>query len=81
MIHIHPFVLYHSIGYDIKKVDIENNQLAIDLYHHVVEAIKFGYAQRTFLGDPEFVNVTEVCIIIRYSNIMFADPFNKGTTE
>jgi len=35
--------------------------------HRIVEACKFGYGERTHLGDHRFVNVSDVC-----SNIQIA---------
>ncbi|XP_072034437.1 glutathione hydrolase 1 proenzyme-like [Amphiura filiformis] len=46
-------------GYDIRRTDITNNQAAISLYHHIVESFKFAYAARSFIGDPDFVDVEE----------------------
>ncbi|OMJ20702.1 Gamma-glutamyltranspeptidase 1 [Smittium culicis] len=42
-------------GYNMK--DLSNKAVNI---HRMIEAFKFGYAQRSNLGDPAFVNVEEV---------------------
>ena len=59
----HSFIDFDLIEYNISRVDLENDQLAIDLYHRIVEAFRFSYAERSFLADPDFVDVTEVGVI------------------
>ncbi|OLY79779.1 Gamma-glutamyltranspeptidase 1 [Smittium mucronatum] len=39
-------------GYNLKDIDIKPLNI-----HRMIEAFKFGYSQRTRLGDPSFVNV------------------------
>lgn len=57
---------YYHFGNEIFK-----SQEEIDLlYHRLVEAFKFAYAQRTFLGDPKFTNITE--LIEKLSSRRFA---------
>jgi gamma-glutamyltranspeptidase/glutathione hydrolase/leukotriene-C4 hydrolase len=31
--------------------------------HRFIEAFKFGYGERTHLGDHKFVNVSSVCVL------------------
>lgn len=31
--------------------------------HRMIEAFKYGYAERTLLGDHKFINVSEVCVV------------------
>jgi len=34
----------------------------VDTFQKIVETFKFGYAERTYLGDEMFANVSEVCL-------------------
>ncbi|CAH1233823.1 GGT1 [Branchiostoma lanceolatum] len=45
-------------GFSPSSVDGVDNQVLT--YHRMVEAFKFGFAKRTELGDPHFVDVNEV---------------------
>uniref|UniRef100_A0A1B6C3P5 Gamma-glutamyltransferase n=1 Tax=Clastoptera arizonana TaxID=38151 RepID=A0A1B6C3P5_9HEMI len=54
------FVLNVLNGYNMTQSDISNLKNTTKTIHRLVEAFKYAYARRTELGDPNFVNVTEL---------------------
>ncbi|KAJ2161649.1 hypothetical protein GGF46_001331 [Coemansia sp. RSA 552] len=63
---------------------VEGFTLALDganpvNYHHIVEAMKYGAAQRTFLGDPSFVDVAEN--VTRQLSKLFASEIRANISD
>jgi len=43
-------------GYGFTADDLNDDAKAITTYHRIIEAFKFGYAQKTRSGDPDFLD-------------------------
>ena len=53
-----PFI--PSEGFNFNKWSLESVDKAVETYQRIVESFKLAYAQRSKLGDSEFINNTQV---------------------
>ncbi|XP_025091563.1 LOW QUALITY PROTEIN: glutathione hydrolase 1 proenzyme-like [Pomacea canaliculata] len=49
-------------GYGFTADSMSTTDKAVLTYHRIVEAMKFAYAKRSELGDPKFLNISQVVL-------------------
>ena len=54
------FILNILDGYNFTSENVKTVNSSILTFHRMIEAFKFAYARRTEIGDPDYVNITDV---------------------
>ncbi|XP_065663083.1 glutathione hydrolase 1 proenzyme [Hydra vulgaris] len=66
-------------GFNLTAKDYDTEEKKIKVMHKFIEALKFSYARRPLLGDPGFINTTEVTDAML--NQTFAEILRKRIKE